>query len=526
MNRSFMMDSGSEDDYDPRDRSDDDEDRYNYYDDDTRGHPYDDDLNSQHDNNRNPNYYTSATKFANYNISFDYLSLNQIIKNYDINNDIFNKTYLNNSVDLIDTYDSHYLNDLLNNNDQFYIKIKMKELIENEKKKYFDNKHEYFTKKKIFTLLTNCGAGIFGGSIRDSLLHDYGARKFYEYISKNISYRDNINLIYGDKKFHEESYIDRNLIFKDIDTVMNIDHFKLFLLELDLLTIKYSYVKHNNFNEYIDISNLENLVSSYIVLNISITNPCNDLSKEITYSKYVKDLKINHFLKNFKKCNFKIDILLCNEDVSVKKVLDIITSNSDFYCNSLYLFNNKLEINEIIAKKLKDPCYDSLYEDPIKKNIDLFFKKEVFTTDIINIVKTQILEKNAIAINLSKKTEKRIFKMERKGFKLIYNNASQDIYEYITCNDDLNNDLNENVCILCRSEFTISNINSDAIKFKCCNSYYHKSCLLELCYLNQYKNCIYCNKITDYSYLTLCLNPDSISNVSPSNAPDNVVDNW
>ena len=524
MNRSFTMDSGSDDDYeyDPRDRSDDDddddEDRYNYY---------EDELNSQYDNNNKSNYYSSPVKFANYNISFDYLSLNQIIKNYDINNDIFNKTYLNNSVDLIDTYDTHYLNDLLNNQDQFYIKIKMKKLIDDEKKKYFDNKHEYFTKKKIFTLLTNCKAGIFGGSIRDSLLHDYGAKKFYEYISKNIFYRENINLIYGDKKFHPESFIDRNLIFNDIDTVMNDDHFKLFLLELDLFTIKYSYVKHNNFNEYIDISNLENLVSSYIVLNITITNPTNDLSEEITYSKYVKDLKIKHFLKNFKKCNFKIDILLCNEDVPVKKVLDIITSNSDFYCNSLYLLNNKLEINEIIAKKLKDPCYDSLYEDPIKKNIDLFFKKEVFTTDIINIVKTQILEKNAIAINLSKKTEKRIFKMERKGFKLIYNHDSQDIYEYITCNDDLNDNLNENVCILCRSEFNISNINFDAIKFKCCNSYYHKPCLLELCNLNQYKNCIYCNKITDYTYINLCLNPDSTSSVAvDSTAPDNVANEW
>ena len=109
MNRSFRIDSYSDDDYEPRDRSDDDEDRYNYYDD---HDDYDDDLNSQYENDHKSNYYSSSVKIANYNTSFDYLILNQLIKNYYINDNIFNKPYLNNSNDLIDSYDSNDLNDL------------------------------------------------------------------------------------------------------------------------------------------------------------------------------------------------------------------------------------------------------------------------------------------------------------------------------------------------------------------------------------------------------------------------------
>jgi len=491
--------------------SDNDSDRDNDYS--NRGGDEDSRNDYDEDYRNNSTYHSSPSKISNYNIDFNYFPLNETIKNYDMNIDIINRPYLNNSVNLNNLDDSINLddsNELSNDHNSFYMKIKMDELINIEKKKYIDNKHEYFTKKKIFTLLNNCGAGIFGGSIRDSLLHDYGANKFYEYINGNVSYLNNLNLIYGDNKFHPESFTDRNLIFNDIDTVMNNDHFKLFLLELDLVSVCYDYTKYDNFEDYIDISNLENLVSSYITLNLTIESPYNE---NIANHKFVKNFGIKHFFKNFKRCYFKIDILLCNEGVPIKKVLDIITSNSDFYCNSLYLFNNKLEISEENAKKIKEKEYYSSYKDIIKRNIDVFLKKEIFKTYIINIVKIQILEKKAISLNLSKKTEKRISKMKIKNFKLIYN---QYVYEYVIGDD--------NICILCRSEFDDSNTSLEepmkAIKFKCCNSYYHKKCLIELCILNQYKNCIYCNKITDYEHINLFLSPTL---EDTSNEEDNFV---
>lgn len=450
------------------------------------------DLDNYFDNNddyddRNE-FKISSSRTSNYKKSFNNISFIEKIKNYYIDHKSIN--FLN----ILDD-DDNVLN-LLNNENSFDNKIRMKSLIEIEKIKYIENKHDYFTKKKIYSLLTYCGAGIFGGSIRDSIIHDYGSNKFYEYINNNFDYISNVNLIYGDKKFHPESYKDRNLIFNDIDTIMSDDHFKAFLLQLDLLFIKYSYIKYHDLTKYIDIDDLENLISSYIVLNITIDNPCNNIYNKLMNLNHANDLGINIIFNKFKQSYFKIDILISKENIYVKHVLDKITSNSDFYCNSIYLFNNKLEINEDIAKKLKEPCYDTFYEDNIKQKINIFLKKEIFKADVIDIVKKQILERKAISINLSKKTQKRINKIENKGFKIIY---FQDIYEYVICKDE--------ICILCRDDINSNIFDSTlSIKFKCCNSYYHKDCLLKIKNTEIYKNCFYCSKKLDYKYLNKSLN--------------------
>lgn len=422
-------------------------------------------------------------KLDKYN-SFVHYSIYTIIKNYYINHKLINNKLLVNNSSVID--DPPKLPDI----NSFDIKINMKKIIESESIKYVENKNDYMTKKRFFTLLTDCGAGIFGGSIRDSIIHDYGAQNFYDHINNDYfnkdKYVDHINLLYCDDKFHPESYIDRNTIFNDIDTVMTDSHLNTFLEELDSLYIKYEYVKYHDLTRYININNLDNLISSYIVLTITIDNKA-----ELSKIEYSKNLGKNIIFNYLKKCFFKIDILLCKEDISVKKVLDKITSNSDFYCNSIYLFNNKLEINEEIANKIKKPYDDTLYEDNIKKNIDIFLKKENYITDTLDIVKTQILERKAISINLTQKTEKRINKIKSKGFKIIF---SQNIYECISCNDE--------VCILCRDDFTDLN---EPLKLKCCNSYYHKECLLDISNSNKYKKCLYCAKELDYKYLTMCL---------------------
>ena len=467
---------------------------------------------TQNENNNYLNYYPcrknkyfeSIVRNPKYNYLIDNLPTNKIIKNYYID---FK------SIDLDDKCRVEYEFNLYSI--ESFCKIFKQNRL--NRKNYINYTHEYKTKNKIFTLLTNCGASIFGGSIRDSFIHDYGKQKFYDYLNKNFNnfyhpdgnYLNNINLIYCDENFHPESYTDRNTIFNDIDAVMNDTHFNNFLLELDSLLIKFEYIKYNNFKEYINIDNLETLISSHVVLTITISNPYVNIIEQLIYHKYITDLGDIIDLDNFKECCFKIDILLCNDNVSVKEVLNKITSNSDFYCNSIYLFNNKLEINEELAIKIKEPCYNSPYEDTVKKNIDIFLKKEIYTTNIINILKKQICEKKAVSINLSKKTEKRIEKIINKGFKITY---QQDIFEYIICNDE--------VCLLCRSdvnkpvqqydsEETISNNeleeNIKSIKFKCCNTYYHSECLLINSNLDIYTKCWHCSKNIDYKHLNRCL---------------------
>lgn len=106
----------------------------------------------------------------------------------------------------------------------------------------------YFTQKKIFTLLIESGAGIFGGFVRDYLIHKLGSNSFYDFMNNESSYLfENIPLFYCNKKFHPESYQNRNTISADIDTVMNMKCFESFLSTLDSFNIKYNYTISNNF---------------------------------------------------------------------------------------------------------------------------------------------------------------------------------------------------------------------------------------------------------------------------------------
>ena len=483
---SFSSDGGYQRYQDDRDDYHNDRDDY----DNERYDRYADNDSDDYDNDRYDRYlnfveYKSSNFKSTYKESFNSIPINitSSIKNYYTNYDNINLTLSN-----------------LNNNNENILEdtnlINLDYIITNIKIKYIQNKHDYLTKKRIFTLINDSGAGIFGGSLRDSILHDFGSNKFYQYFNHNLINYNNLNILYTNKNYHKESYIDRNTIFNDIDTVMNKNNFKLLLSKLEDFEIKYNYCIHHNFNEYIDIIDVENLISSYIVLNITIDNPFRNDFKLLRMFGIGIEFPL-------KESFIKVDILMCKETLSVKNVIDKITSNSDFYCNSLYLFNNKLQINEDISKKLKNIEFNSTYEDNIKKNIDIFLKKEIYMKDIVNIVKNQILKKIAFSINLTKKNEKRITKIKNKGFTIKFNQSIYDNLNYhnVICKNE--------ICILCRSDLFDPNendINNYEIKLKCCSSFYHKECLLEITKTNiNFNKCFYCSNKLDYKFLSECL---------------------
>jgi hypothetical protein len=283
-----------------------------------------------------------------------------------------------------------------------------------EQKKSFEKKHEYVTKKKIFNFILDSGGGIFGGSIRDSLIHDFGSRKFYDFLKKydsneihkpeGIYFVNNINLIYSNSMIHSSSFNDRNIIFNDIDSVMDNDIFNKFINLLDNFSLKYNYSKIKDYTKYIDIVDLENKISSYIILNIYIENP----NKILNYSLSV----------------IKIDILLCSEEKYMKEVLDKISGNSDFYCNSLRYVNNKISINnEVIEKFLADKIV--FYDINIDINIILstYFHENILFNEISNniIVLHNIINqiKCKVAVSIDKPDEHRIEKMIYKKWLII-----------------------------------------------------------------------------------------------------------
>ena len=454
-----------------------------YYDDD-----YYDRMNNL-DNESDNNYGNSTTIFSKsktskYNHSLDTIHINPSIRNLHVSSEFYitsnnedNKENENNKEDLDLSLMKEFNKDLNI--------VHLNYFIESEKKRYNENRHRYFTLQKIFTLLIESGAGIYGGFIRDYLLHKYGSSSFYYFMINKSSYLcENIPLFYCNEKFHPESYQNRNTISVDIDTVMNMKRFEYFVSTLDSFNIKYSYTIFNNFKKYINIIDNQDQISKYIIFKIFIDNPF-DINNLETFSNF-KSVGNNISFKKYETSVILIDILICNDDVSVKDTLENITSNSDFYCNSLYILYDKLSISESISKKIKVFSFgiDTLYQDDIRRNLDIFLKKNIYTSEVIEIVKKQIFERKAVCLNLSQKKEYRMTKIKSKGFTILVNH---NIFEYISCKDE--------ICLLCRSDTFEGG--GKVIKFKCCNSFYHEECLVEYVKKIEIKKCFLCSKYID-----------------------------
>lgn len=441
------------------------------------------------DNESNDSYDNSTTIFSKnrdskYNHSLDTIHINPFIQNlyvspefYITSNNEDNKENENNKEDLD-------LSSIEEFNKDFNI-VHLNYFIESEKKRYNENRHKYLTQQKIFTLLIESGAGIYGGFVRDYLIHKYGSSSFYYFMINTSSYLcENIPLFYCNEKFHPESYQNRNTISADIDTVMNMKRFEYFLSTLNSFNIKYDYTIFNNFKKYIYIIDNQHQISKYIRLKIFIDNPF-DINNLETFSNF-KSLGNNISFKKYATSVIHIDILICNDDISVKDTLENITSNSDFYCNSLYILNNRLSISERISKNLKVFSFgiDTLYQDNIRRNLDIFLKKKIYTLEVIEIVKKQIFERKAVCLNLSQKKDYRMTKIKSKGFTILVNH---NIFEYIFCKDE--------ICLLCRSDTFEGG--DKVIKFKCCNSFYHEECLIEYVKKIEIKKCFLCSKYID-----------------------------
>ena len=372
---------------------------------------------------------------------------------------------------------------------------------------YHKNKINYFAKKEVFNILVDLNIGIFGGAIRDSFLHDYGAKKFYKYYHEYVE--DNtflVNLhqhklfigkdiceVYADPDFHSISAFDRKVIINDFDTVMHESDVNRLIEYLDSETVSNFHInKNNNFSKYMNINDPLEMIESYWIISFYI--------------------EIN---KKFE--NIKIDALICKDSCSIENVLNNISSMSDFFCNSIFLYNKTFKISEFIVDKLLTTCsietienlenfpisnkvypIDSLYEEE-KENINFHLKKRIYNKNIVEIVKEQIYEKKCYPIN-ELIMRKRLQKMDGKKFKF-----------EIKLNYVESKIINDEVCLLCMDEINEEEKN---IKLKCCNSNYHKKCFIELINHFKYKDkiipCFVCTSKIDCKHLNFCFKSNLI----------------
>jgi len=331
-----------------------------------------------------------------------------------------------------------------------------------------NNKNRWLNLKTISNLIINkCNGYIFGGFVRDSILHNHYASIYYnEHRKLNIGMKI-AELKYTNLDYFPE-YINRLLLPNDIDIYLpdnNIEevlHF-LKLNYFEIISKKIKTGKHYFSN--LDDEVAESLTHYIIQIKPSFTKICDILTNQVFNINEIK-LLLNNINPTF---IIKLDIF-----TSKIKYDDPFFGAIDFECNGLYLtkhgisISNKLLINDLNNNK----SYNSISSDLLNLSSLSILEKN----DKMQYVIQNIIENKAIWIKPT--NTKRIYKMILKDWK-IFNNKI----------DLITNSSSQEICLICKE-----NINLIDCKMKCCNGFLHLNCLINLDNNFSKKKCIHCNK--------------------------------
>lgn len=121
-------------------------------------------------------------------------------------------------------------------------------------------KKVYFLTREIATIIQSVGGSLFGGYVRDKILHDNTAKIFYKYcIDNEIDFSQ-----YNDKQFMPELKA-RFIIPKDIDCFMNTTTKDKLLVRLKEDGYKIQIVQERKLNSYISFTDDDLQITTIMV---------------------------------------------------------------------------------------------------------------------------------------------------------------------------------------------------------------------------------------------------------------------
>lgn len=283
--------------------------------------------------------------------------------------------------------------------------------------------YEWKIIKNIIHDLVNLGATIFGGALRDIILHNLHAQKFYKLQSENK------DLIYSNIN-HSPETLGRLVIPKDIDFIIHETKLKRII---DYLSSKYyiSKIKEGDCHEYIDSNIQPNTLYMY--------------KYKILHFSYEDTIIID------------LDIIVSKISLEHKQPTPPFTK-PDFICNCLIL-NKEKGIS--ISKKYFD--YNIITPN-------FHFEKIIILNKIINSIDNKV----AIIDEYCNPPFYRINKMFNKGWKI------ESVFKEIKIIEK--NEEEENICVICHEE---QKEGDKYVNFNCnsglCKGYYCLKCCFQLC---------------------------------------------
>lgn len=272
--------------------------------------------------------------------------------------------------------------------------------------------------QEVERILLSKGVYIFGGYVRDKILHDHNATEYYKNLGDNI----NTDRLYIDSDYLPE-YKDRRLLPFDIDC---------FTTNHDLKSVK------------------ETLISKQFTVIVKKTGKAQfyfnqNSNLDLYHTKLQIRPKIHDFLKDLVNVyEFTIDVDVIHCDQPVTKIYKELSENFDFECNSLIITPDmEYKLSYSIAKGLT----------PKEK------------TDKIQQIYDDIVHKRAVSLSITPKI--RAYKMFAKEFDIITSN-----YHLIKNTKKYNG-----YCIICHGEFDNDKV---CIKDPYCDAHFHVPCYLSM----------------------------------------------
>lgn len=275
-------------------------------------------------------------------------------------------------------------------------------------------------------VLQQANAYIYGGFVRDYIIHDYNAEKFYEI----YGYHDTLDIY---KKYNDPTvlpeFIDRKIYINDIDCYMT----------------KEDYL---NIIEVFNKNNYECIIKDTKPATFYFGNTVKCI-QGYHHSKLIIKFKVAEALQSIiNQYKYSVNVDVIYADVNINKIHKEVTSHIDFECNSLVLNTDN---------SFKLAYYGCNVElRPLEK----MEKLSSIIYDIKNKkAKLLIANENSIA-------DFRIHKIQQKGFKIYTKNF--EICHYTPDTDD-------DICTICRDD-----IKKNYIRDSDCNARFCFKCYNEL----------------------------------------------
>lgn len=318
-------------------------------------------------------------------------------------------------------------------------------------------------KKHVAKLILNTGGIIFGGYVRDAIIHDHYSDKYYTKCSEDMVSSVDIISRYNDETFYPE-YKERMLIPEDIDcffkTTQTLNSFEQLLFREKFCLTK--VFTRKDAMDYIPRLNVPANSLSHIRYKITHLNSNKSaLIRKLLQQSFCTTIhseifeEINYFISS-----------LCEKTKQIPEVyIDVLlqTNNTydfhppfgglDFECNGLVLSNSGISL----ASDLKESQISFGFITDINK-----------MTQVIS----DILAKKAVLVKkIGIPTDTyRFDKMRIKGWDIITGK-----YSYIETNINIDSD---DICIICHGQFNEEQ-DKTSYKLKCCSAKYHKKCLID-----------------------------------------------